>query len=126
MAFVLLVVEDDDDVREALGVLLEIEGHEVACARNGRDALGQLQAGLRPSLIILDLAMPVMGGVEFRRCQRADPALAHIPVIVLSCTDDILEQAQRLGALACLRKPLSLNRLAQLVAAHAGPHPTPR
>jgi CheY-like chemotaxis protein len=118
----LLLVEDNEDIREALRLLFEREGHEVARATNGRDALAQLQAGLRPSLIILDLTMPVMGGVDFRRRQRADPSLAHIPVIVYSGANDMLEQVQGLSVLACLRKPASLNRLVELVATHSGPH----
>jgi CheY-like chemotaxis protein len=119
---VLLLVEDNDCLREALGVLFETEGHEVARATNGRDALAQLRAGLRPSLIVLDLMMPVMNGVEFLRHQRADPALAHIPVIIHSSADDMLEQIQGLSVLACLRKPASLSRLVELVATHARLH----
>jgi CheY-like chemotaxis protein len=114
---VLLLVEDNDEVREALGVLFEMEGHEVARAQDGWDALAQLQAGLRPSLIILDLAMPGMNGVEFRRHQRADPALAHIPFIVFSGgSDELLQEVRGMGALACLRKPFDLGHLLGLVA----------
>jgi CheY-like chemotaxis protein len=78
-----LVVEDDWDTREALMLLVQSEGVDAAGARNGQDALEQLRGGLRPCLIVLDLAMPVMTGYEFRQAQLADPDLASIPVALL-------------------------------------------
>ena len=70
-----------------------------------RDALAQLQAGLRLSLIILDLAMPVMNGVEFRRHQQADHTLACIPVIVLSGGD---EARRRMTGRSCFAETVGL------------------
>src|SRR5689334_6104245 len=79
----ILVVDDDEDILEALRDLLRDEGYDVVAARDGRTALERLRGGLRPRLILLDLMMPTMNGYEFRREQRADPALAGIPTIVV-------------------------------------------
>ena len=65
-----LVVEDTDDGREVMGALLEMEGYRVAYAVDGRDALDQLDGGLSPCLILLDVSMPRMDGIEFRRAGR--------------------------------------------------------
>jgi CheY-like chemotaxis protein len=80
----ILVVDDNSDVLEVLGALLEAEGYAVVTAGNGVDALEQLRAGLKPALVILDLTMPVMDGWEFRDRQLEDPALRDIPTIVYS------------------------------------------
>ena len=80
----ILVVEDNDDVREMMTVTLELEGHEVYTAANGRQALAQLENGLRPCVILLDLMMPVMNGWEFRSALQRDERFKDIPVVVVS------------------------------------------
>src|SRR5439155_7067879 len=72
-ATTVLVVEDDFDLRDALVPILEYEGHRVVSAANGREALDWLHAMPPPSLILLDLMMPVMNGEEFRAEQLRDP-----------------------------------------------------
>jgi CheY-like chemotaxis protein len=80
----ILVVEDDSDLRRSLAEVLEDEGCEVACARDGQDALRQLEASDAPQAILLDLTMPNMDGWAFRSRQRSDPRLARIPTVVIS------------------------------------------
>ncbi len=79
-----LVVEDDDDLREATAEILMHAGYRVATAPNGARALDCLRGGLRPAVILLDLMMPVLSGRGFRAGQLADPAFADIPVVVVS------------------------------------------
>src|SRR5438045_1700164 len=79
-----LVVDDDDDIRESIISLLEDEGIGVAGANNGEAALSYLRASSPPTFILLDLMMPVMDGAEFRAEQVRDGRLAAIPVVVLS------------------------------------------
>jgi CheY-like chemotaxis protein len=108
-----LIVEDDADLREMMAQLLTLEGFRAETVANGRDALEYLQRGDRPEIILLDLMMPIMDGWEFRRRQRADPAVADVPVVVLSALD--ATRATDLDETAFLKKPLDFERLLQLV-----------
>lgn len=80
----ILVVEDDSDIRETLQQVLELEGYRVATAANGHEGLAALETGERPSLILLDLMMPVMSGAEMLDHLRTDERLADIPVVVVT------------------------------------------
>lgn len=80
-----LVVDDDSDLRESLGDVLRAEGYAVTLASNGREALDLLPGLKRPCAVVLDIAMPVMSGTEFYRAMSKVPALADIPVGILSC-----------------------------------------
>jgi serine/threonine protein kinase len=110
-----LVVDDDPAARDSLRKLLEREGYTVATAADGREALARLRAFPLPDLILLDLLMPVMDGWEFLREQRHDPALASVPVVVISGTDP----APGSGLPEFLRKPLAPDRLVGAVRRHA-------
>src|SRR5690349_23695253 len=88
-----LVVEDDFDLRDALVPILEYEGHRVVSAANGKEALERLRTMPPPSLILLDLMMPVMDGEQFRAQQLRDPALASIPVVIVSAHASAEERA---------------------------------
>ena len=108
----ILVVEDNDDVREMMTVTLELEEHEVYAAANGRQALTQLENGLRPCLILLDLMMPVMNGWEFRSALKRDPRFKDIPVVVVSAAGgDIVSQAAGLF----IPKPIDVDTLLDVV-----------
>jgi CheY-like chemotaxis protein len=113
----LLVVEDDDDVLEAYIDVLGDEGHEVVTARNGQEALDRLRSGLLPQIILLDLMMPVMDGFEFRAQQLADPAIAGVPVVVLTA-GAVTDRVRELHPLACLTKPFDLEELLRLTASY--------
>lgn len=109
----ILVVEDNDDIREMMAVTLELEGHTVATAANGRDALDKLLAGERPCLILLDLMMPVMNGWEFRHAIEQDPVLSKVPVVVMTAaTGDMVKDAH---ADAFIPKPVDMDRLLDVV-----------
>ena len=81
----IFIVDDDNDVRNALAELLEAEGFSVHGAPNGREALARLRSGgVHPAVILLDLMMPGMDGWDFRSEQMRDPALASVPVVIVS------------------------------------------
>jgi CheY-like chemotaxis protein len=113
-----LIVEDDDDMRESLQALLERKGFAVTSASNGLEALEQLRDGVRPGIILLDLMMPVMDGWELQRELAKDPALATIPVALLSGVAHLTNEAHTLGAVACFTKPVDLARLYALCREH--------
>jgi len=112
-----LLVEDDVDVREAVTDTLEDAGYRVIAARHGQEALELLRnGGPRPCLILLDLMMPVMDGWQFRDLQSKDPALADIPVVALSAHGGL----HALGAADHLRKPVQLRALMDVVERFCG------
>lgn len=117
----LLVVEDDPDVREAMSDVLREAGYQVRQAADGDVAMEALRAGLRPAAILLDLMMPGMNGYEFRAQQRADPALADIPIIVLSAMRGADAAATTLSAAACVKKPARVDDLLDVVSRVARP-----
>jgi CheY-like chemotaxis protein len=114
----ILVVEDNDDVREMMAITLELEGHVVSTAVNGRDALQKLHTGSKPSLILLDLMMPVMNGWEFRQALERDPALRKVPVVIVSAAT--AELVHRTQAAAYLPKPLDMDELLDVVGDFCG------
>jgi CheY-like chemotaxis protein len=120
-----LVVDDDRDIRETLEEVLAYEGYSVATAKNGAEALTAARA-LHPSLILLDLFMPVMDGAEFRRQQRHDPAIGDIPVIVVSAAAGLAERVAGLGVAGALEKPLHIEELFEVVAKYCGDAARPR
>jgi len=85
MLSTILIVDDDEAIREVMAASLELEGYASVGARNGREAIDILIANqVRPSLILLDWMMPVLNGHEFLKLRQKSPALAEIPVIVIS------------------------------------------
>lgn len=114
-----LIVDDDAALRALLVELIEDNGLDAVDAIDGREALEVLhQQPTLPCLILLDLMMPVMNGWEFRQAQLADPALASIPVVVLSARADLQTSAVSLVAEAYLQKPVDIPRLERLLAQH--------
>jgi CheY-like chemotaxis protein len=112
-----LIVEDDPDLRSMMDQLLYLEGFAPVTAVNGLDALRLLKTGLRVDAILLDLMMPVMDGWAFRRAQRLDPAIADIPVIVLTAAATI--RHHELAAAAVFAKPLPFEAVLAAVRQHA-------
>ncbi len=107
-----MVVEDDLDVRESLVEVLEDNDYLPLGAANGKEAIELLRAGhAKPCVILLDIMMPVMDGWQFRALQRADPELDTIPVVVLTAHANLQEAADKLAAAACLGKPFRLETL---------------
>lgn len=111
-----LIVEDDDDLRQMMVALLALEGFEPEAARDGEQALSMLRSqARRPCVIVLDMMMPRMDGWEFCRQRALDPSIGDIPVIVLSAAP-----AERLqvSAAAVLPKPFDYDRLLRTIRTH--------
>jgi len=106
----ILVVEDDPGIRETLVELLQAEGYFVAAASDGLEALKVLRGeSPKPHLILLDIMMPVMDGLNFRQEQLKDPTINDVPVIVMSADQKIMEKKDKIGAVGFLKKPLDLD-----------------
>jgi CheY-like chemotaxis protein len=101
--------------------MLKLAGHDVVCADNGREALKKLHEKNQYCLILLDLMMPVMNGYEFRKAQLEDPAIASIPVIVITADGRAREQAQQLHSDRYFLKPLSPRELLRAVGEYCPP-----
>jgi CheY-like chemotaxis protein len=113
MPATILVVDDDAAVVRPLARFLELEGFTPVTVTNGQEALSYLRGGGGASVIILDLRMPVMDGWAFRREQLRDPALAQIPVVVLSGADE--DRLPEILAAAAFQKPYHLADVANAV-----------
>ena len=112
-----LVVDDDDGIREALCELLADAGHAAVSVANGQAALDYLRSsGQVPCLILLDLMMPIMDGETFRRQQLADPTLRTIPVVLLTAAGR--EAAAKVPADGVLLKPVTLDDTLAAIARH--------
>jgi len=107
----ILLIEDDADVRAALAEALGEAGLHVDVAVDGVGGLEQLRGGAHPAVIVLDLRMPRLGGVEFLHEMRADPRFEHIPVITMTAGFE----ADGEEAVAHLHKPFDLEDLLEIV-----------
>jgi DNA-binding response OmpR family regulator len=114
----ILVVEDDPGIRQGIADFLGFEGYAVDVAVNGEEALAYLRAQ-RPSLLVLDLVMPVMNGPQLLERLRSEGIAAGVPVAIMTAAmpgASSLPQAD-----AYLSKPFDLEELLQVVGRHAGP-----
>lgn len=116
-ASTVLVVDDDKNVCDFISSALASQGYKADIVGNGKEALAYLKNSPRhPSLILLDLMMPIMTGWEFRRIQQGDPALADIPVAIITGMPDMDGKAASIGAVDVLYKPSRVEALSALVS----------
>lgn len=114
-----LVIEDDNDIRTTLKMLLELEGYRVFTAQNGREGLELLSNCPEPCLILLDMMMPEMNGWEFMEVRRHTQVLASIPVIVVSAAASMSGRpGLPPGTDGYIKKPVDLEKLLAEVSRH--------
>jgi CheY-like chemotaxis protein len=111
MTHTVLVVEDEEELREMMRDALELNGYAVVAAREGQEALDAIGRIEQLCLVLLDLLMPGMNGWEFFAKMRALPALAGVPVVVHSSVTDGVPE----GVTRVLQKPFALDRLLSIV-----------
>lgn len=109
-----LVVDDDEAIRDLLSYLLAEEGFEVTVAVHGAEALRQVEQS-PPHVILLDMRMPVMDGWQFASAyrQRAGP---HAPIICMTAAHDVAQRAAQIGAQGVLAKPFDIDTLLTMLA----------
>jgi CheY-like chemotaxis protein len=112
----ILAVDDDPTILRLLQVNLEMEGHEVLTAGDGHEAMAQMREG-SPEVVLLDVMMPGLDGWQVCEQIRADPALAHTPVVFLSARaqESDLARGAEVGADAYVTKPFDPLALVELV-----------
>jgi two-component system chemotaxis response regulator CheY len=117
MALTILVVDDSSTMVLSLKTTLTMSGFAVETASNGKAALDKLNAGLKPHLILTDVNMPVMGGMELIRSVRSMPALRFVPILTLTTESESTkrDEGKKAGATGWLVKPLSGNDLLAVI-----------
>lgn len=117
-----LVVEDHDDTREMVELILRLDGYTVCSARNGAEALELTQREM-PCLILLDVTMPVMDGITFARKLREfrDAHMAATPIVLLTALSSVDDAVAQTGAVSVIEKPIAIDRLLAEVERHCGP-----
>jgi len=106
-----LVVDDDPAILEICSDLLQTEGYTVSVATNGQQALEQIRTD-PPQVILMDIMMPVLDGVEACRQVKANPATAEIPVVLMSARTNLTRQSQELASAdALVAKPFDIDHL---------------
>jgi len=113
----ILVVEDEPTIRENLKMLLELEGFPVYTANNGEEGLKVLRSIPRPCIVLLDLLMPVMNGMEFMEAKSHEDAIAAIPVCIVS---GVAEKPDMSKASAFVKKPIEFDGLLKFVRHYCG------
>jgi CheY-like chemotaxis protein len=119
----ILVIDDDEDIRTIVKLLLESTGYRVVTAADGVEAGRELNTGDAPSLILLDLMMPRMDGERFMQTLRASSD-GDIPVVIMSGHNVASQKARDLNADGCLTKPVDLDELLATVRRFACRDPT--
>jgi CheY-like chemotaxis protein len=109
-----LIVDDDLDLRNSLKLILEEEGFTSTSASNGQNALEMLQSGLKPNVILLDLSMPVMDGIQFRKAQLENLEFSTIPTYLMTA-GHLVKLAADLPFSGILTKPCHLDELLNIV-----------
>jgi len=117
MAMTVLVVDDSVTMVLSLKTTLAMSGFEVETAANGQEALKKLQSGVKPNLIITDINMPVMGGMELIKNVRAMAAFRFVPILTLTTESEASkrDEGKRAGATGWLVKPVSGNDLIAVI-----------
>lgn len=115
----LMIIDDDDDLRGALAFILAEQGYQVEEFGDARQALGALEQGATPFLILLDLMMAGMSGWEFRAAQVQNIRISSIPVVVLTAANTLEDGEYALTGLEVIEKPFSLDTLLAVVAKYA-------
>lgn len=113
----ILIVEDDEGIRDALKLILEFGGYEVETAENGKVGIERLSTIAKPCVILLDLMMPVMDGWAFADIMKKNMSFATIPIVVVTAFAD---KAKSVGAARIVKKPVDMDTLLGFVREYCG------
>jgi len=112
-----LLAEDDDDLRSLYGYMLLAAGYKVNAVRNGLQAFAEIQVN-RPDVVVTDIAMPVLSGLDLIMAVRSDDELADLPVVAItSFGEGVCKQARALGATESVDKPTDVTSMREAIEA---------
>lgn len=109
----LLLVEDDEAILTTMKNILELSGYSVETAKNGQEALKKLTQIERPCLILLDLMMPIMNGIQFLEAVQKGKVFTGIPIIIISAFSEKVKDVS--GYVKIIKKPCDLDVLLKTV-----------
>jgi CheY-like chemotaxis protein len=113
----ILLVEDEDDARALYCYMLAVAGYKVSAVRNGLEALAEIQVN-RPDVVVTDIVMPVLGGLDLIAAVRSNDELADLPVVAItSLGENHREEARTAGATDVITKPIELARMREVIEA---------
>jgi CheY-like chemotaxis protein len=113
----ILLAEDDDDLRSLYGYMLLAAGYKVNAVRNGLEALAEIQVN-RPDVVVTDITMPVLNGLDLIMAVRSNDEFADLPVVAItSFGEDICELARAAGATDAIDKPTDVTRMREMIEA---------
>lgn len=117
----ILIAEDFEDNRIALKLMLKLAGFDTCEAEDGPQAVAMVRRE-KPDLVLMDISLPGLDGLEVTRQLRAEAEFAQLPIIIISAYDDQInrDQAQAAGGTAYLSKPIEFDQLRALIAQHLG------
>ncbi len=118
MAKIIMVVDDSATMRQMVSFTLSSAGFQVVEAGDGQEAVGKLNAGAKPNLVITDLNMPKMNGLEFIRAVRSMPSFKFTPVLMLTTESDEnkKKEGQAAGATGWIVKPFNPEQMLKVIS----------
>ena len=119
MAKCVLVVEDYEDIRTMMKIMVQMYGYNVIEARDGMEAIEKVKEHC-PDLILMDLAMPLMDGLSAARVIKTFDQCEHIPVIAVTAYRNMRDEALEAGCVEVIEKPVEFPYLKKVLASHLG------
>jgi CheY-like chemotaxis protein len=112
-----LLVEDDDDIRALYCYMLASAGYKVKAVRNGLEAFAEIQVN-RPDVVVTDILMPVLSGLDLIEAVRSNDELADLPIVaMMSSGENLREEARTAGATDVIAKPTELVKMREVIEA---------
>jgi CheY-like chemotaxis protein len=112
----IMVADDEEDIKAVLEMFLEVAGYDVITAYDGLDAIEKIHES-KPDLVLMDIMMPLIDGIEVVRQMKADDSIKHIPVIMLTAASksDMVEKAMQAGAVDYIQKPFEPEQVQNVI-----------
>jgi len=115
-----ILVEDDESIRDVINIILERAGYDVICYEDGQKLINGISN--IPDIFLIDRQLSGIDGIDLCRHLKEQPSTASVPVIILSATPGLENLAKNAGAIAFIEKPFSMSRLMEMIESHLNHH----